>query len=131
MTANFATMRSAIEKCGWLSGVAGLLWLLLAGPAWWSRGPAGLEGLTYGAVLCLLPGWLVFFLTARYRDAQSRAISVLAGTVIRLLVVLPGVMAVQSVRPHLHLSEFLVWVVVFYLALLAAETWLLVRESSS
>ena len=121
-------MRSAIEKCGWLGGVAALLWLFLAGPAWWLRGSAGLEGLTYGAVLCLLPGWLVFFLAARYRDAEFRAMSVLAGTVIRLLVVLPGVMVVQSIRPHLRLWEFLVWVVIFYLAMLAAETWLLVRE---
>ena len=87
-----------------------------------------MEGLAYAALLCLAPGWLVFFLAGRYRLANSQASTVvLAGNAVRMLFVLSGLLVVRSLRPHLGFYEFLIWLVVFYLATLLLETLLLVR----
>ena len=91
-------------------------------------GTNGLEGLTYSALLCLLPGWLVFFLGSRYRVANTQAAVILLATTIRLLFVLIGVLLIQSVRSDLRFREFLVWVIVFYLATLLVETLMLIKQ---
>ena len=123
-------MSSALSQCGWLTGVSAVLWLILAGPAHALRGNAGLEGLTYAGLLCLLPGWLVFLLGSRYGSAKNQAVGLLAGTVVRLMFVLFGVVLIQSVRPDLGFWEFLVWVLAFYLVTLLLETLLIVRQAS-
>ncbi len=116
-----------VRQCSWLTALAAAMWSALAVVAYTLGGSAGLEGLTYAALLCLLPGWLVFFVGSRYREPKPQAVAMLMGTVVRILVVLAGVLTLQTWRPGLGFWEFLVWVVVFYLAMLAAETWLLVR----
>lgn len=123
--------RSFSATCGLLSAIAGVVWLACAGPAYWLAGTLGLEGLSYAALLCLAPGWLVFWLASRYGAANSQSIVVLLGTGLRLVFVLVGVLTIRSVRPELQFREFLVWVVVYYLSMLLAETLLLTRPSSS
>lgn len=120
-----------MRDCGILTAATVVLWLVLARPAWLLGGPAGLEGVTYAAVLCLLPGWLVFFIASRYRVATARAMAILAGTVFRLLFVLIGVLVLTAVREGLGFREFLVWLIVFYLTTLCIETWLIVRRMAS
>jgi hypothetical protein len=124
-------MRSAMASCAWLTGVLAALWLVLAVPAYWIAGIDGLEGLSYSALLCLVPGWLVFFLVGRYRVANKQAFAALGGTALRLVFVLVGMTAIQSARTNLGFKEFLVWLILFYLASLFTETLLVIRESSS
>ncbi len=93
-------------------------------------GRDALEGLSYAALLCLLPGWLILFLASRAAVTNPQAFVVLAGTAVRLMFVLVGVVAVQSFRPHLQFREFLVWIIAFYLATLLIETLMLVRPSA-
>ena len=123
-------IETAIARCGWLA-VAGLvLWLLLAGPAYLLAGKNGLEGLSYAAILCLLPGGLVFFLASRYGVANTPVSVVLSATVVRLLFVLAGTLVVLAVRQDLRFREFVVWLLAFYMATLVAETWLVLRRPS-
>lgn len=117
-----------------LAGITAALWLVLAGPVFWWRGTAGLEGISCAALLCLIPGCLVFVLAALFAAPERPATQVmlpLAGTVLRLLFVLVGVLLVRGLRPELGLGEFLVWVVVFYFATLAAETRILLKKRES
>ena len=119
-----------MERSAILTAATAGLWLLLAGPAFLLAAGDGLEGLTYAALLCLLPGWLVFFLASRYVVANFQAQLILLGTVLRMLFVLVGVFCVQSVRAQLQFREFLVWIIVFYLAMLLVETLLLLKQPS-
>ena len=121
----------ALSSCGFLTVVTVGMWLLLAAPAWFLSGAHGLEGLTFAAVLCLLPGWLVFLMASRYRVAKMQATVILMGSVFRILIVLLGSLLIRSIRTHLGFREFLVWVIVFYLVALGVETFLLVKQSTS
>ncbi|MFP6766846.1 MAG: hypothetical protein VB859_01665 [Planctomycetaceae bacterium] len=118
----------ALRPSVWLSAAVVVLWLVLAGPAWWLAGRNGIAGLSYSAALCLVPGWLVFFLNSRYRVADTRIQVILIATTFRLLFVAAGTLVVLQVRPELRLREFLVWIIVFYLATLVVETALLLRS---
>lgn len=116
-----------------LTAVTAGLWLLLTGPAYHLAGTDALEGLSYAAGLCLVPGWVVLWFGSRLPGAGSpgtRVGVVLGGTVLRLLFVVGGVMGLGALRPELALKEFHVWVIVFYLATLMAETTLLLRQGA-
>ncbi len=123
---------AAIKRCALLTGVAAALWCLLAGPAWFLADGAGLLGLTLAAALCTIPGLLVFLIVALSPSAGSQAAMVsLSGTGLRLVFVLVGVSVVRSIRPDLRMREFIVWVLIYYLAMLASETMMVVRRPST
>jgi hypothetical protein len=124
-------IRTALARCGWLVAVTLGLGLLLAFPARAIGGPAALEGLTYAALLCVVPGCLVFLVVPLFSSAGTPApFIILAGTGLRMLSVLVGILAIQALRPDLGFKEFVVWVLAFYLALLAIETWLVLRSAA-
>ncbi|MGH7200630.1 MAG: hypothetical protein ACREJB_08505 [Planctomycetaceae bacterium] len=116
-------------QCARLTAACGLLWLALCGPAWWLAGSEGLWGLTISALLCLVPGLIVFVVAAFGRTAASPVGAVLLGMALRMTFVLVGVLVVRGVRPDLGLRSFLVWLVMFYLVTLAIETWLVLRST--
>lgn len=115
-------------RCGWLVAACFALWLILAGPAYALGGAAGLEGLTYSALLCLIPGCLVFSLASLDVLAGMQAQLVLVGSLVRMLFVLMGTLALRTMRPELGLREFLIWLVVFYSATLLLETLLVLKK---
>jgi hypothetical protein len=119
-----------MRESGILTGATLLFWVLLAYPAWRLGGQPGIEGLTFAALLCLVPGWLVFFVSSRYRVGSAQAIAVLMGTTLRLMFVLFGAFILTSVRKNLGFREFLVWLIVFYLATLTIETWLVLKRTT-
>jgi hypothetical protein len=101
-------------------------------PAWWLAGADGLEGLSYAALLCLVPGVLVFCLSARYRVAEIEfMVVVLGGMFLRLVFVLGGMFAVQGLRPGLGFRAFVLWLLVFYMTALLVETLLVLREQQT
>ncbi|MBC7821489.1 MAG: hypothetical protein IAG10_31775 [Planctomycetaceae bacterium] len=131
MTAGSA-WRLAAQRSGWLTASTALLWLMLAGPAYWLSGVAGLEGLSIAALLSLVPGWLVFWGVAVVSGApgqNGQPMAFLAATGVRLMFVLFGVLLMKSIRPDLGLREFHSWVIAFYCVLLMVETLLLVRSA--
>lgn len=121
--------RNPVAQCAWLTAATLALWVLLLAPAWATAGIDGFEGLSYAALLCLIPGWLVFFVGARYGVASRHsAMLVLAATPFRIVFVLLGTLSILYLRHNLRLSEFVVWVIVFYLATLLLETLFVLRQ---
>lgn len=108
-----------------------VIWLVLVGPAYYFSGSLGVEGLTLSAFLCLIPGWLVFWIVSRYGDASNFVMASFAGTMVRMFFVLGGVMIVKALGRYPRDTDFLVWVVLVFLALLAVETLLLVKQLQS
>jgi hypothetical protein len=127
MTATSST-QTPLRRCGVLTACAAALWTVLAGPAYWLAGALGLEGLTYAALLCWLPGCLLFFAIPFFEFAKNKAYAFLAGSGLRMFVVLVGTLVLQEFRADLGLKEFLGWLVAFYSVMLLAETLLIVKS---
>ncbi len=120
--------RTPMQRCGVLTASAVVLWVLLAGPAYWLAGSLGLEGLTYSALLCVVPGCLLFVVIPFFEFAQTKAFAFLAGSGLRMFVVLVATLILHEVRADLGLKEFLSWLVVFYSVTLLVETLLIVKS---
>jgi hypothetical protein len=118
-----------MRRCGVLTACTAALWVMLAAPAYWLAGNLGLEGLTYSALLCCLPGCLLFFAIPFFRFAQNKAYAFLVGSGLRMFVVLIATMVFREFRADLGLKEFLGWLVVFYSVTLLVETLLIVKSS--
>ena len=88
----------------------------------------GLEGLTYSALMCWLPGCLLFFASPYFEFAKNKAYAFLAGSGLRMFVVLVATLLLHEIRADLGLKEFLSWLVVFYSVTLLVETLLIVRS---
>jgi len=117
--------RTALRHTAALTIVTLVLWLLLLFPAWSLAGLPGLEGLSYAALLCLVPGWLLIWMSRMLGGSgQQVPVLAMAGSGFRMLFVLCGTLVVQSMRKPLGFREFLVWLIVLYLATLLVETLL-------
>lgn len=117
---------SALRQCGWLTAVTLVVLGVAAWPVFHWFGRAGIEEMGFAAGLCLFPGWLAFWLVSRYVAAKSRALAILAGSTLRMLIVLGGVLVLRMQWGELPKS-FLVWLCVFYLLSLIVETVLVTR----
>lgn len=120
--------QTPLRRCGVFTACAAALWVVLAGPAFWLAGGLGLEGLTYSALLCWVPGCLLFFAIPFFEFANNKAFAFLAGSGLRMFVVLVATLVLKEVRADLGLKEFLSWLVVFYSVTLLAETLLVVNS---
>jgi uncharacterized membrane protein YadS len=127
VSATDRSLATALRKMSLLLSIAGVLWLVLAGPAYWLRGTLALEGLSYAVLLGLVPGWLVVYVTTRYPEAGSQGTAVLLGTGLRMAFVLIGMTMLRSLRPDLGHYEFQLWVILSYLAFLVVETVMIVK----
>lgn len=111
-----------------LAAVAGL-WLLSVWPANRIAGRDGLVGLSVAAVLCFVPGLVVFGLAGNVAPGSPKAATmVLVGSGLRMAAVLAGVLVIREYWPRFGFREFLVWVLIFYLGTLALETLLLLKR---
>ena len=123
-----STTQTPLQRCGALTAFTVALWLVLAGPAYWLAGKLGLEGLTYSALLCWLPGCWLFLVIPFLGFANNKATAFLAGSGLRMFVVLVATLVLQEFRADLGLKEFLSWLVVFYSVTLLVETLLIVKS---
>ncbi len=122
----------ALSRCAWLGLATVGLWLLLLGPAWFVAGRDGLIGVSIAAALCVVPGWIVFWIAAAYGPAGGQVpLVILGGMALRMIFVFLGMVIVRSADQRLGFREFLVWLAAFYVALLAVETFLVVSRSNS
>jgi len=122
------TISTPMQRCGALAASAIALWGLLAGPAYWLAGALGLEGLTYSALLCVVPGCVLFVAIPFFGFAQNKAYAFLVGSGLRMFVVLVATLILHEIRADLGLKEFLSWLVVFYSVTLLVETLLIVKS---
>lgn len=110
------------------------IWAVTAGAGWLLRGAIAVEGSTYAGLLCLIPGWLVVYVSDRYPESRSPAAAILMGTGLRLAFALIGTLTFINLRPDLLYNErrevdlwrFVVWLLCYYLAFLFIETLLIV-----
>lgn len=127
MTSTFPA-QSSLRRSGVLTVCSAALWAVLAGPAYWLSGKLGLEGLTYSALMCWLPGCLLFFAIPFFEFAKNKAYAFLVGSGLRMFVVLVATVVLQEFRADLGLKEFLSWLVAFYSVTLLVETLLIVKS---
>ena len=127
MTSTSST-QTPLRRCGVLTACSAALWVVLAGPAFGLAGTLGLEGLTYAALMCWLPGCALFFVIPFFDFAQNRAFAFLAGSGLRMFVVLVATVLLQEFRADLGLKQFLGWLVAFYSVTLLVETLLIVKS---
>jgi hypothetical protein len=123
-----SSTQTPLRRCGVLTTCTAALWAILAGPAFWLAGNLGLEGLTYAALLCWLPGCLLFFAIPLFEFAKNKAYAFLAGSGLRMAVVLIATLILQELRADLGLKEFLGWLIAFYSVTLLVETLLIVKS---
>lgn len=113
---------SGWQACGVLTLALVAIWAIAAYPAHRIDGEYGLEGLTYAALLALIPGWVVFVVVDVYRVASSPLAKVGFATITRMVLALGGYLAIRGVRPEFGLRNLGLWLLTFYLAALAIET---------
>jgi hypothetical protein len=125
-------IKMAWTRCAWLGLATALLWLVLLAPAWFLGGRDGLVGVSVAAILCVVPGWIVFWLAAAYGAAGGQVpLVVLGGMLLRMVFVFLGMVIVQSANHNLGLREFVVWLLAFYAVLLGVETFLALPRTES
>ena len=109
------------NACVRLSLLVVALWALMAVPAWLLDGMTGLRGLSVAAVLCLIPGCgvLVF---AETPFVKSQPMLPLLASGVRMGIVMLFTVVLNRTVPGFGLREFILWLVVMYMATLAFET---------
>ncbi|MCA9060032.1 MAG: hypothetical protein KDA85_16105 [Planctomycetaceae bacterium] len=103
-------------------------WMTCLWPAWSTGGSTRILWMTIAAICCLIPGWIVVFLSAlaMFRNQMSE---VLVPTMVRLFLVAVTAILVRKIQPQLTFADFSLWLVMFYLLALAVEVLLLRRAA--
>ena len=106
------------------------LWLLAFMPAFWVAGWRGVSGSAAAAAVCGVPGLVTLVLyhwSSQKRSDRWRIAGILSGTIVRLVVVMGAGAILHATVDGFDLRGFLIWLMLFYLASLTAEVFLLVR----
>lgn len=118
------------SRCRWLALVLGGLWVLAVFPARHFFGAAGVVASSVSAASCLFAGWLTFWLALRLSRPRMQAFGVLGGTIVRGVFAFVAAFFMQFLL-GIPYENYLIWLGLFYLASLAAETALLLGPNSS
>jgi len=90
----------------------------------------GVLWMSIAAICCLIPGWIVVFLSGLAIFSNELAV-MLVQTMVRLMSVSVVAIVVKKTRPELGFAGFFGWLVGFYLLALLTEVWLMFRHRSS
>lgn len=104
-------------------------WVICFWPARILNGVEGVWWMSLAAVCCLVPGWIVIFISSLSVFSNDLSIMLVQMTV-RLLVVGGAAIAVKRQHPELGPGDFTGWLVVFYMLALFVEVYLLRNRSS-
>ena len=83
--------------------------------------------MTIAAICCLIPGWIVVFLS-RVVIVRDQLAAMLIQTMVRLFTVAGVAILVRKLRPELGFVDFFGWLVAFYLLALVVEVKLIKRN---
>jgi hypothetical protein len=119
-----SSFKKGLGQAFWLTLIFVAGWALCFWPARWLRGEPGVWWMTIAAICCLVPGWIVVFLSmiAIVRNELS---AMLIQTMVRLFAVAGVALIVKKSRPELGFVDFFVWLVGFYLLALVVEVKLI------
>ena len=95
-------------------------WAICFWPAKAMNGEVGVKWLSIAAICCLIPGWLVVFLTTLsiFRNYIDK---MLAQMTVRFTSVVAVVLLTKWLHPELGIAEFYGWVMGFYCLALIIE----------
>jgi uncharacterized membrane protein YhaH (DUF805 family) len=115
-----------------LIGGCTAFWALLALPAYFLGGDTSLLYSATAAVLCLVPTAVtqVWIDLALGKSQEHQLAAALGGSGIRIAVVLLAGMLLYLGLNEYHSAAFWLWIVVFYLATLTMEIFLVVRRQA-
>ena len=117
------------NACVRLSLLVAAMWAVFAVPAWLLDGVIGLRGLSVAAFLCLVPGCAVL-LFAESAFVKTQPMLPLLASGARMGVVMLFTLLLYKTVPGFGLREFMVWLIVIYMATLAFETKYIVDRVS-
>ena len=121
---------NGLKSAAWLTAVMGIGWVLCFWPARLLIGESGVWWMTLAAVCCLVPGWIVVFLSGLAIFPNDLA-AMLVQTMLRVGVVSTVAVSVKVLRPEVGVADFFGWLIGFYMLALATEVVLLRRKPDS
>ena len=123
-----SSFKTGLVSAFWLTLAVAVGWLVCFLPARMLRGESGVWWMTIAAISCLIPGWIVVFLSMVAivrKEFTAMAIQML----VRLLTVASVALLVRRFRPNIGFVDFFGWLVGFYLLALVTEVVVLRRNS--
>ena len=121
---NGSTKPGSLRAVAVLTVVLISVWVLCFWPARLLRGSDGVYWMTVAAICCLIPGWIVVFLSG-VAIVRNDLAAMLLQTSVRLFSVAAAALVVRKLWPQLGFVDFFGWLVLFYLLSMAVEVWLL------
>jgi hypothetical protein len=120
-----------MKKLGWLVAATLLLWAALIYPGWLLWGD-GVWLISLSALaLCLLPAVGTLVWADRSKDPHMRLVAILGGSGIRMAFALGGGLLLYEMLPEKFPNAFWLWVILFYMFILALETILIVKDKQN
>ncbi|MEZ6129319.1 MAG: hypothetical protein R3C59_11600 [Planctomycetaceae bacterium] len=104
-------------------------WVVCFWPARLLNGSVGVWWMTIAAICCLIPGWIVVFLSSLAIFPNDLA-AMLVQMTVRLAIVGGAAVVVKKLRPEFGPGDFTGWLIGFYLLALFFEVYLLRSETS-
>ena len=126
MTETF--LKKGLVSAFWLTFAMAVGWLVCFWPARALRGQSGVWWMTIAAICCLIPGWIVVFLSM-VAIVRNEFTAMASQMLVRMLAVASVALVVRKFRPELGFVDFFGWLVGFYLLALVAEVVVLKKNS--
>ena len=125
-----APKANGLKSAAWLTVVMVIGWVLCFWPARLLDGESGVWWMTLAAVCCLVPGWIVVFLSG-LAIFPNVLVAMLVQTMLRGGIVGAAAVSVKLLRRDVGVTVFFGWLIGFYLLALATEVVLLRRKPGS
>ena len=102
-------------------------WAVCFWPARMIDAESGVWWMSIAAVSCLVPGWIVVFLSGLAIFPNDLA-AMMVQSMIRLFSVGSVAVVIRKLQPEFGIRDFFGWLIGFYLLSLAVEVWVLRKQ---
>ena len=123
-----SSLKSGLVSAFWLTVTVAAGWVVCVFPARMLRGDSGVWWMTIAAICCLIPGWIVVFLSM-VAIVRNEFTAMAIQMLIRLFAVASVALVVRRFRPELGFVDFFGWLVGFYLLALVTEVVVLRKNA--
>ena len=123
-----SSFKTGLVSAFWLTVVVAVGWAVCFLPARILRGDSGVWWMTIAAICCLIPGWIVVFLSM-VAIVRNEFTAMAMQMLVRLFTVATVALVVRKFRPELGFVDFFGWLVGFYLLALVTEVMVLKKNS--